>query len=144
MLRHVVLILDVLDFADGACSTSMRRVERGNDVRYGVTVALFALFTASNKVWDKAIFLQACGKNSVLRGVCLWCRGCQADPLWQTPPWANTPRADIPRKTPPAPSPPSTKGYGQEAGGTHPTGMHSCRRNILSGGSRISQRGRKP
>ena len=28
------------------------------------------------------------------------------------PPWADTP--------------PDTMGYGQQAGGTHPTGMHTC------------------
>ena len=51
----------------------------------------------------------------------------------QTPPWADTP--PTPGQTPPLSSagihthPPSlvdTTGYGQQAGGTHPTGMHSC------------------
>ena len=28
-------------------------------------------------------------------------------------------------------TPPSTMGYGQQAGGTHPTGMHSCFENVL-------------
>ena len=36
-------------------------------------------------------------------------------------------RADRPfRQTPPGQTPPSTMGYGQQAGGTHPTGMPSC------------------
>ena len=53
-------------------------------------------------------------------------------PPWQTPPppgqtlpWADTPWADFP---PPAQC---MLGYGQQAGGTHLTGMQSCRQNIL-------------
>ena len=49
-------------------------------------------------------------------------------PTGQTPPWADShpqdrnPWAD----TPPPPPQPDTTGYGQQADGTHPTGMHSC------------------
>ena len=39
----------------------------------------------------------------------------------QTPPWADTPSACW--DTPPAQC---MLGCGQQAGGTHPTGMHSC------------------
>ena len=69
------------------------------------------------------------------RGVWLWSRGCLplagggCLPLvwggegWCTPPrHRHTPRQalSLGRHTP------STTGYGQQAGGTHPTGMHSC------------------
>ena len=41
--------------------------------------------------------------------------GPEADtPPGQTPPWADTPPVQC------------MLGYGQQAGGTHPTGMHSC------------------
>ena len=41
-------------------------------------------------------------------------------PLWaDTPLWGDTPQAE------PPPPPQCMRGYGQQAGGTHPTGMHS-------------------
>ena len=48
-----------------------------------------------------------------------------------TPPWAGTPPAGTPLLvgTPRAGIPPGAVHagrYGQQAGGTHPTGMHSC------------------
>ena len=52
-------------------------------------------------------------------------------PLGQTlpPPQGDTP----PRQTPPPPSVASDiMGYGQQAGGTHPTGMHSCFKSYQS------------
>ena len=58
-------------------------------------------------------------------------------PREQTPPGSNTPtpRADTPgadtpqEQTPPGADPPCAVHagrYGQQAGGTHPTGMHTC------------------
>ena len=45
-------------------------------------------------------------------------------PLWaDTTPWADTPWADTPLGRPPAQC---MLGYGQQVGGTHPTGIHSC------------------
>ena len=84
------------------------------------------------------------------RGVCLWSGGCLhllrgclpytpcADqgrhppgrhspgqaPLWVDTLLARHPLADPPRQT--TPPLPDTTGYGQQAGGTHPTGMYSC------------------
>ena len=70
---------------------------------------------------------------SVHRGVCpIAC--------WDTPippgrhPRANTPRQTPPGQTPPGQTPPWADplsaqcllGYGQQAGGMHPTGMHTC------------------
>ena len=52
-------------------------------------------------------------------GVCLPHYMLGYTPPRQTPPDADTPQAD----TPPAQC---MLGYGQQAGGTHPTGMHSC------------------
>ena len=45
----------------------------------------------------------------------------QTPPLGQTPTWADTP----PWQTPP-PCAAHAGRYGQQAGGTHPTGMQSC------------------
>ena len=45
-------------------------------------------------------------------------------PPRQTPPWADTPR-----QTPPCQS---MLGYGQQEGGTHPTGMHSCNWDVFT------------
>ena len=59
-------------------------------------------------------------------------------PSGQTPPWADTPPTaeplwvdTIPGQTPTLGRPPLPPvqcmlGYGQQAGGTHPTGMHTC------------------
>ena len=53
----------------------------------------------------------------------------------QTPPGETPPRQTSPGQTPPVPN---TTGYGQQAGGTHPTGMHTCFMNILVQGHRKS------
>ena len=61
-------------------------------------------------------------------GVGLWSQGggvgCLPHPPGQTPPWADTPLG----KHPPGRHPPAQwmLGYGQQAGGMHPTGTHSC------------------
>ena len=55
-------------------------------------------------------------------------------PTGQTPPWAETPprhtlsQADTPWPVHAGIHPPAQcmLGYGQQAGGMHPTGMHSC------------------
>ena len=61
-----------------------------------------SIFIARNYCCRKVMFSQACVKNYIHRGVCI------PAVLWgQTPP-------------------PSTTGYDQQAGGMHPTGMHSC------------------
>ena len=49
-------------------------------------------------------------------------------PLGRHPPGRH-PLGRHPRQTPP---PPSTTGYGQQAGGTHPIGLHSCFLCIIS------------
>ena len=41
-----------------------------------------------------------------------------------TPPWAAPPPGSPPRQTPPPAQ--CMTGYGQQAAGTHPTGMHTC------------------
>ena len=69
--------------------------------------------------WGKVIFSEACTKNSVHMG---WVSR-QTLP----PPGADTPQ----EQTPPCPdqTPPGAVHagrYGQQAGGTHPTGVHSC------------------
>ena len=83
----------------------------------------------ANEVWGKVIFSEACVKNSVHGGVYLGrypprTGRCtppgirQVHPLDQVhPPWdqAGTPPWAV-----------HARRYGQQAGGTHPTGMHSC------------------
>ena len=64
----------------------------------------------ANEVWGKVIFSVACVKNSVHRG---------GGFLGRYPP-SGTVHAGR---------------YGQQAGGTHPTGMHSCLKDILSCGN---------
>ena len=87
--------------------------------------AITSLLPPANEVCEGYVFT----------GVCLSTGG-----LWQTPPWADHPPplgqtphhwADHPplgRHPPTSPPPPvqCMLGYGQQAGGTHPTGMHSC------------------
>ena len=60
-----------------------------------------ALFIARNEVCEGYVFI----------GVCLstgWGKVCMGEGVGQTPPQSDT------------------MGYGQLAGGTHPTGIHSC------------------
>ena len=72
----------------------------------------YAFLSPANEVWGKVIFLHlSVILFTVGGGVCL-------SACWDTHP-------------PPGPDPPSPGGvhavrYGQQAGGTHPTGMHSC------------------
>ena len=57
----------------------------------------------------------------VFTGICLSTGKAVAGPEADTP-QADTPLPNACWDTPPA----DTTGYGQQAGGTHPTGMHSC------------------
>ena len=67
---------------------------------------------------------------------CLSTRGVCPIACWDTHPWADThPRADTPllaaspRQTPPVLC---MLGYDQQAGSTHPTGMHSCYKTFFA------------
>ena len=62
------------------------------------------------QVWGKVMFLHLYVILFTGRGVC-------PVACWDTHP---------PRQTPPGRHPRDTTGYGQQAGGTHPTGMHTC------------------
>ena len=67
--------------------------------------------------WAKVIFSEACVNNSVHRGVCL--RAC----------WGTRSRPPPGNRHPPEQTPPfavHAGRYGQQAGGTHPTGVHTC------------------
>ena len=57
-------------------------------------------------------------------------------PPRQTPPGETPPRHTFPGQTPPVPN--TTGNDGQQAGGTHPTGTHTCFMNILVQGHRKS------
>ena len=61
-------------------------------------------------------YLPPANEGYVFTGVCLSTGGVPG----QVPPWAGTP----PACTPPLPQ--FMLGYGQHAGGTHPSGMNSC------------------
>ena len=80
------------------------------------------LYYRPQRSWGKVIFSEACVKNCVHRGGLPHCM------LGYTPP----PRTDTPqdqRQTPREQTPPSAVHagrYGQQAGSTHPTGMHTC------------------
>ena len=63
--------------------------------------------TARNSSCGKVMFSQVCVKNSVHGGGVY-----PSIPLGEHPPTGKTP--------------PTTTAYCQQAGGTHPTGMHSC------------------
>ena len=74
--------------------------------------------------WSKAIFAEACVKNSVHRGGGVCPIACC--PIAYPPP--------LPRTRFGHPVPPGTVHagrYGQQAVGTHPTGMHTCLTIIL-------------
>ena len=77
------------------------------------------LLPPANEVWGKVIFSEACVKNSVNRGTGVG-----------IPPPERTPRSRPPRSRPPRSRSPTREqtppGSRHCAGGTHPTGMHSC------------------
>ena len=68
------------------------------------------------------MFSQACVKTSVNRAGLDTLLGRHTLSPGKTPPGHTHPH---PRHTPPPEKTP-TKGYGQQAGGMHPPGMHSC------------------
>ena len=94
---------------------------------------LFGLLRPANEVWGKVIFLHMSVSHSVHigGGGSTW-----AGTPWQVhPPGRYTPRQVHPpwqvhssgQIHPPAGSPPAMQaGIRQQAGGTHPTGMHFC------------------
>ena len=76
--------------------------------------------------------------------VCPRRRGCLLQfMLGYTSPGQTSPWADTPRQTRPSPgqTPPPAQlmlGYGQQAGGTHPTGKHSCSESKIAASSPLS------
>ena len=67
------------------------------------------LLPPANEVWGKVMLLHLC--------VILFTGG-------GLPPWESASRGLVGQNPPPPQL--DTTGYGQRAGGTHPTGMHSC------------------
>ena len=82
----------------------------------------------NSRFWDFFLIFTArkrsLGQGNVFTSVCdsVHREGVSA-PLYAGihTPLANTPKADTPPSS-------DTMGYGQQAGGTHPTGMHTCYR----------------
>ena len=73
-------------------------------------VSEYSSLPPANEVYEDYVFTSFChsvhrGRGSASR------RGLHLGGVWQTPP-----------------RPTDTTGYGQQAGGTHPTGIHSCYR----------------
>ena len=87
----------------------------------GVNGYNFAFLPPATKLRQGNIFTPVCQS---------FCSRGSATPPEQTPLWANTPQADTPGQTPLLQC---MLGYGQQVGGTHPTGMHSCFSNICHG-----------
>ena len=92
----------------------------GNDVRF-VSFVVVGFLPPANKVCDGYVFTGVCLSTGVSApmhaGIHTPGRHPQADthlPRVDTLPWVDTPSAQC------------MLGYGQQAGGTHPTGMHSC------------------
>ena len=98
-------------------------------------VQCYELNYRPQRSWGNVIFSEECAKNSVHSGVCpVACWDTpprpEADPLGpeastprttgRQPPRADPSRADTPFSTVHAGR------YGQQAGGMHPTGMHTC------------------
>ena len=119
-------------------------------IRCSVCFNVSSLLSPANIVWGKVIFLHLSvllfTRGGFLPHCMLGYTPSQTPPLGR-PPWADTsprqtpslgrhthwadspPWADTPlvrHPTGQTPSPPDTMGYGQQAGGTHPTGMHTC------------------
>ena len=103
-------------------------------------VSINHLLPPANEVWEGYVFIGVClstwGVSASGPGGCL-----PPPPQADTPLGKHAPRQTPlplgkhpPGQTPPLPNacwdtPPflvDTTGYGQQAGGTHPTGMHSC------------------
>ena len=111
---------------------------------------MYVFLPCANEVWGKVIFSVACVKNSVHRGGTSSStpppRAGTPNPPGQVPPGRYPLGRYPPGLIPPGHLPPGhryTPGqvhpwagtppgpvhagrYGQQAGGTHPTGMHSC------------------
>ena len=89
-------------------------------------VSTFSLYLPpANKVCKGYVFTTVC------QSFCSWGEYLGRYPRAGTSPWAGTPpRAGT---SPRAGTPPTQcmLGYGQQAGGMHPTGMHSCFSKML-------------
>ena len=107
-------------------------------------VTKLPLLPPANEVWGKVIFSVACVKNSVHRGGGV---PGQVHPQGRFTPQAGTlpppgtvhphPQAGTPPPHPsgqvhPPPGAVHAGKYGQQAGGTHPTGMHSCSPDMVT------------
>ena len=72
-------------------------------------VEIFCFLSLATKLWQCNVFTPVCHSVCPHGGVC-------------HPPWADTPWADTHSPVQ------CMLGYGQQVGGTHPTGIHSCYR----------------
>ena len=93
-----------------------------------------ALLLERNKFTEAEVVLTNIIQSYVFTPVCQsFCsRGVSASvqawihtPLRRRPPWGQTPREQTPPRSRHPPAVHAGR-YGQQAGGTHPTGMHTC------------------
>ena len=89
------------------------------------------IYYRQERSWDKVIFSEACVKNSVhweLYPSMQWDQRQTSPPREQTPLQDQRQTLPTPLKeqTPPPPGAVHAGRYRQQAGGTHPTGMHTC------------------
>ena len=89
---------------------------------------MHSCYRLQTKFGTSDLFTRVC--HSVHRGVCI--QGSGLHPGAGLHPGRSASRGV--GQTPPPPPPPQsdTKGYGQRAGGTHPTWMHSCLQRIFT------------
>ena len=79
-------------------------------------------FYRKHRSWGKVIFSEACVKNLSTSGEGVYPIAC-----WDTPPQDQRQTTPPPHGSRHSPSTAVHAGrYGQQAGGTHPTGMHTC------------------
>ena len=82
---------------------------------------------SANKVWGKVMFYSCyfCPRGYAFRGMgfCLWRNGVC---IWGGDGWAYAPGSACKRFWADPLHTWDTTGYGQQAGGTHPPGMHTC------------------
>ena len=93
----------------------MRLIHRVHCCRPHTKYGEGSVFHSVHKIWRGGLPLPSMHHWSHDQGLCT---------EWQTPLPPNKGKALF--RPPPNPPGKDTTGYGQQAGGTHPTGMHSC------------------
>ena len=100
----------IINYQLDSCKGEKGSVYKKSAPCNGLGKDMQGLLPPANEVWGKVMFLHLCVILFTGGGVCPTPSGCRPPGLGRPHQgWANSP-------------PP----YGQQAGGTHPTGMHTC------------------